>query len=265
MLRVLREIGNALHRGRAGADYRNLLVAKLGEIPGRIAASIVVVPAAGMEGVAFVSVDSRDTWKLGPIERPVRHHDEPRAHRIVAIGCDNPSALVFVPADFLDLSLEAHVAIEIEFLCDSARVLEDLRRVGVLFLGDITGLFEQRQIDVRLDIALRARIAIPVPGAAEVAALLDHADTLNARLAQSGARHQAAEAAADDDHLDFVVQRFAREPRLDVRIVDITFEVAFHFDELLIAVDAEPLVALGAILFAQLTGIEIEPTIAAGI
>ena len=57
-----------------------------------------------------------------------------------------------------------------------------------------------------------AGIAVPVPRAAEVAALLDDADVVDARLAQPRAGEQAAEAAADDQHLDLVGQRLALEP-----------------------------------------------------
>jgi uncharacterized lipoprotein YbaY len=40
----------------------------------------------------------------------------------------------------------------------------------------VPGLFEQGHVDHRGSVALRAGIAIPVPGAAEIAALLDDAD-----------------------------------------------------------------------------------------
>ena len=81
----------------------------------------------------------------------------------------------------------------------------------VLLLRDVADLLEQRQVDVRLDVAHRARVAVPVPGAAEVAALLDDADVVDAGLAQPRAGEQAAEAAADDDDVDLVGERLALE------------------------------------------------------
>ena len=66
---------------------------------------------------------------------------------------------------------------------------------------------------------MRARVAVPVPGATEVAALLDDADVVEAGLSQPGAGEQAAEAAADDDELDFVGQRLPIIGGLDVGIV----------------------------------------------
>jgi hypothetical protein len=44
----------------------------------------------------------------------------------------------------------------------------------------VPGFFQQGHIDQRSRIALRAGISVPVPGTAEVAALLDDADILDA-------------------------------------------------------------------------------------
>src|ERR1700730_5836273 len=104
-------------------------------------------------------------------------------------------------------------------LTDAARVLEDLERIGIPLFRHIAGLFEQRQIDVRLDVALRTRIMNPVPGAAEIATLLDDANTLHPRLAKSPCREQAAEAAADDQGFHRIVHWLPRETRIDIRIV----------------------------------------------
>ena len=126
---------------------------------------------------------------------------------------------------------------------------------GVLLLRHVADLLEQRQVDVRLDVALRARVAVPVPRAAEVAALLDEPDVVDAGLLQAGAGEQAAEATADDDDVDLVGQRLALD-RLDVRVVDVVGELARDLDVLLVAVGAQALVALGPVLLAQRVGIE---------
>ena len=163
---------------------------------------------------------------------------------------------VVVPAQLGHFGLEAGVAVEVELLADGAAVLQDLRRAAVLLLRDVADLLEQRQVDVRLDVAGGAGIAVPVPGAAEVAALLDHADVFDAGLAQARAGEQPAEAAADDDDIDLVGQRLALEARLDVRVLDEVRELAVDLDVLLVAVGAEALVALAAVLLAQLLGVE---------
>src|SRR5258708_7002345 len=110
-------------------------------------------------------------------------------------------------------------------LADTSRVLEDFGRIGVALLRHVAGLLEQRQIDVRLDVALRTGIAIPVPSAAEVAALLDNADTFHARFAKARRCEQTAEASADNHRFHRIVHRLARESRIDVRVVYIATEV----------------------------------------
>ncbi len=154
-----------------------------------------------------------------------------------------------------DLGLEAGVAIEVEELADRPAVSQDLGRPRVLLLRDITDLFQQRQVDVRLDVTHRTRVAIPVPGAPEVAALFDDPDVVDAGLAQARAGEQPAEAASDDDHLDLVFQRLALE-RGNVRVVDVPREVTDDFQVLLVAVGAQSLVALEAILLAQRIWVE---------
>src|SRR5579863_7864697 len=143
-------------------------------------------------------------------------------------------------------------------------MLEDFALIGVLLFGYVAGLFKQRQIDVGLDIALRAGIAIPIPCAAKVAGLLDYADVLKAALAQARARKQPAKATADNCNLDVLFNRFARESGIDVRIIDIAAEIALHFDVLLVPVLAYALVALLPIFFAQRIGIETQLLIAVG-
>jgi hypothetical protein len=141
---------------------------------------------------------------------------------------------------------------------DRLAVGQDLRCAGVLLGRDAAELLEQRQIDVRLDVAHRAGVAVPVPGAPEVAALLDDPDVLYARLAQPRAGEEAPEAAADHERLDLVLQRRAAEPRLDVRVLDVAREAAAHLDVLRVAVGAQPLVALRAVARAQRVGVEAE-------
>src|SRR5205085_11440295 len=124
--------------------------------------------------------------------------------------------------------------------------------------GNAVQLFEQRHVDVGLDVAHRARIAVPVPRAAEVAAALDDAYVLDAGFAQASAREQTAEAAADDDDLDLVEERRALEALLDVGILDVVGELPVHLDVLVVAVRTEPFLALLLVLLAQRLRVEAE-------
>src|SRR5207237_7313375 len=120
---------------------------------------------------------------------------------------DDPTTGVLVPADVGHLGLEARVVVQPEVLADVLAVLEDLGRVRVLLLGHVADFFEQRQVDVGLDVAHRARVAVPVPRAAEVAALLDDAHVVDAGFVQTRPRHYPTEAAADYGDLDAVGKR----------------------------------------------------------
>jgi hypothetical protein len=68
----------------------------------------------------------------------------------------------------------------------------------------ISQLFKHRQIKRSLRIARCARIAVPIPYAAEIGASLQDADTCDTRLAQIGAEQQGAQPTADDEHVDLI-------------------------------------------------------------
>ena len=106
VLRILGEIGDALDGRRAGADNRHALVGEFVQVAGGITASVAVVPTAGVEGVALVGVDAGDAGQFGPVQRPVGHDDEACPEAIIAVGSDDPAALLFVPGDGFDLGLE---------------------------------------------------------------------------------------------------------------------------------------------------------------
>lgn len=81
---------------------------------------------------------------------------------------------------------------------------EDLGRVRVLFTRNVADFFEQRQIDIRLHITGRTRIAIPVPGPPDIPAFFDQADIFNTGLAKVRGCQQATETTPHDHHIDFV-------------------------------------------------------------
>ena len=194
---------------------------------------------------------------FGRFSGPFAMHDEARAHPIAAVRRDDPARAASSQRISVTSVWKQRVAVEVELPRRSRGCARGSRARGEYFSRrDVAELFEQRQVDVRLDVARAPGIAVPVPGAAEVAALLDDADVLDAGLAQPRAGEQAAEAAADHDDVDLVGERRAREAGLDVRIVDEVREVALDLDVLLVAVVRAALVALVAVLLAQRVGIE---------
>src|SRR3546814_15133773 len=87
-----------------------------------------------------------------------------------------------------------------------------------------------------------ARIAIPVPCAAEIAALLDNANIVESGLAQFRANHQPADAAPDDGDFDMIMQRCAHDG-LDIGVVGVVRELRLCLNILLVPVRPPPAVA----------------------
>ena len=234
MAGLFADVRNALHRGRPGSDDADALALEAGQVAVGVPTRVFVVPSAGVEGVALEGADAGDARQLGPVERTIGHRDKAGAHDIAAVGLDDPAAVVVIPAHGRDFRLEAGVVVEPKALADRSRVGQDLRREAVLLLRHVAEFLEQGQIDVRLDVALGTRVAVPVPRAAEVAAFLDDANVLDARLAQPRTGQEAAEAATDHHDIDVVLKRLAFAS-LDVGVVDEVRKATTHFDVLLVA------------------------------
>ena len=256
LIGVLTQVRYALNRRRSRSDDSDALTFQSDEATLGRTAGVRVVPTAGVKGVTLERLDTRNTRQLGSMQRPIGHHHETRAHLVTAVGGDDPAADGVVPAHFGHFGLEARVAVEIEVTTDGLAVREDFRCFRVLLLRDVPDFLEKRQIDVRLDVAGRTGIAVPVPGAAEVATLFDHAEVVDAGLTQSGTGQQAAETTTDDGHLNLVEQRLTIDGR-DVRVFEVVREVARDHLVLLVAIGAQALVALGPVLVTKLVGVEV--------
>jgi hypothetical protein len=101
---------------------------------------------------------------------------------------------------------------------DALALRQDLRPVRVLLGRAVAGLFQERHIDQGGGVALRAWIAVPVPGAAEVGAFLDDPHIGHPRFGQPRAGDQPGEPAADEGEGDVVVDGRAlgwRERRVE--------------------------------------------------
>ena len=120
------------------------------------------------------------------------------------------------------------MVVESELLGHVLAVFEDLEARGELHRRDVTHLLEQRQIAIGFDVAGDAWIAVPVPGAADIAALLAETHVSEAGFAQPVPQQQSAEAGADHQDLALVGERFARDRRLRIDVVQIFLELAFH-------------------------------------
>ena len=197
--------------------------------------------------MALEGLDAGNAGKLRNVQRAGADADELRGEAVAAIGVDHPALGCVVPFEVLHLGVEQRVVVEAELAADAPALREDFGRVGVLLARPVPGLLEQRHVDHRGRVALGAGIAVPVPGAAEVAALLDDADVRDAGLDQPRAGHQPRESAADKGEGHMVGLGLPRGERR-VGVVQVVREAAFQPQVLAVAVGPQPLVALGAVL-----------------
>ena len=256
---MLAEKGHGLDRRAAGADHRDTLVRELRQAAVVIAARVVVVPPGRVEGVAREVADAWDTRQLGPVRGPGGLHHEAGANVVVPVRGDAPAPVVLVPAHLRDARLEDGPVVEPEVLRHPLAVVEDLGRVGVFLLRHEAGFLEQRQVAIGLDVALRARVTVPVPRPAEIPAGVDDAEVGDAPLLQPGPGHQAAEPGADHGDVDLYIERLAVEVGVGVGIVvGIVGELGRRLDVLVLAVRANPLVPLDAVFLAQGARIEVQ-------
>ncbi len=100
-------------------------------------------------------------------------------------------------------------------------------------------------------------VAVPVPGAPEVGPGFDDAERRHTTLGQPRGRQQPAEATADDDHIDVLVDRVAGGLSAGQRVdLDEAGQLATGFAVLVDAVGAQPLVALAPVALAQRLWVE---------
>ena len=139
-----------------------------------------------------------------------------------------PPPAVLVPLGRLDGGVEQAVVVEAELGGHLLAVLEDLEPRGELHRRDVAHLLEQREVAVRLDVAGDARVAVPVPRAADVAALLAEADVDEPGLAQLVPQQQPGEPGADDEDVALVGQRLPRHRVGRVDVLEVLGELALH-------------------------------------
>ena len=129
-------------------------------------------------------------------------------------------------------------------------IAEDFRRLGVFLCRDVAGFLKQRQVDIAFNVASRARIAVPIPGAAEITCPIDDAEILDALLPQARTGEKPAEAAADDCDLCFFDDRRARKAWFDIRVGVEVAENGVGIKILVRTIGPQALVAFDAVFFS---------------
>jgi hypothetical protein len=138
-----------------------------------------------VEAMALEGLDTRDAGQLRPVQWTAGDDHEAAVHGVAAVGGDQPSVFILQPAHLADLGLKAGQATQIELLANPTRMRTDLVAETIFFLGNVTCLFQQRQVDVTFDVALCTWIPIPIPGASKVAAFLYDANIIDPGFVQA--------------------------------------------------------------------------------
>ena len=174
-----------------------------------------------------------------------------------------PDFLCFIPAQFSDLGMEQRVVIEIILAADALALFKNLRCESIFARRHMAGLFQQRHINERRGIAHGPWVAIPIPGTAEVSALFDNADVLDAVFDATRAGNQPRETTANESEGHMVFFRFALCAG-HIRVFQVVRQLLLDFDVLIVSVFAQSLVTLLAILLAQYFFIELNRFVVRG-
>jgi hypothetical protein len=79
------------------------------------------------------------------------------------LGLDNPFVFSGIPVHLLGLLPEYRSASQVPSVCDPVCLSSQLGAVGLFMLRHISGLLQQRHVDVALYIAHKPWVAVPVP------------------------------------------------------------------------------------------------------
>ena len=128
--------------------------------------------------------------QLGHVQRTRAHRHVLGGELVAPVGAMMPQRLRSSQTSSVTWVWNSALSYRPYCLPMRSAVLEDFRRVGVLFARHVAGFFEQRHVDERSGVAHGAGIAVPVPGAAEVAAFFQNPHVVDALFDQAGTGHQ---------------------------------------------------------------------------
>src|SRR6185436_4855669 len=157
-------------------------------------------PASGEINRALEILDAVDLRRLWRGETAGGHDVIAAGHARTVVGDQLPALAAVIPVCGLDPGAEADVATEVVTIGDEAEIAQDFRLRCVFFRpGPFAVEFGIERVAVvhGLDVAACAGIAVPVPGAADIAGVLDH-DGGEAGLAKAMQKIKAGKPGAND-------------------------------------------------------------------
>ena len=192
---LLGDRGRCLDAGRSGAENGDALALEL---------DLFARPTAGVVEFALEALDARNVGQVRFGQGPRSADEEAGLIAIALVGADRPGLRFLVPVRLVDRGVELDVAAQIVAIGEVERIGQDFGLGGVT-LGPVPFLIEfvvpRHRIVHRRHVAARARITVPVPGSADIAAALDH-QRRQPQLAQLDQHVHAAKARADHDRIE---------------------------------------------------------------
>ncbi len=193
--RLARDLRDRLDRGRARADHPDPQAAEV---------DALVRPLGGVVPAAAERLKPGDVGPLHRRQVPDGEHAGASRHPLAAPGGQRPGAGVVVEHGAGDGRAERDIAAQVEAVGDVLEVAQDLGLRGVALRPPPLGQQLRREgvgvVDA-LDVAARARVPVPVPGAADVVAPLEGAGA-QPEGAQAMEQVEAREAGADDRDIE---------------------------------------------------------------
>jgi hypothetical protein len=189
---------DGLHTCRAGADHSDTFAGKIDRL---------FRPARGVKGLSLERIASLDARQGGRGERTDRSHKKAARMLATVFQRDAPVSRILIVNRSDNPAPELDVTPQVELVGNMVAIAQGFRLAGKVlgpfpFLQQF--LREGIAIGIAFGIETRAGIAIPVPGAADIGAGLEHADA-QAELAQPVELVHARQASANDDGV--VVER----------------------------------------------------------
>ena len=183
-----------LHTGRPRANHRHALARE---------AHGFMWPAIGMEGLASKAFNARDARQRISGKRAKGGDQEAAVMLSARIQRHCPALRGFIEMRAHDAAIELDMAAQIEPVCHVLQIAQCFGLRGEMlapapFLQQLIG--KGIAVGVAFRIKPRAGVAIPIPGAAQIAAGLEHLDAI-AKLPQAIELVKARNAGADDDHI----------------------------------------------------------------
>src|SRR5258705_10917305 len=91
-------------------------------------------------------------------------------------------------------------------LSDALEVGENLWLVCILLGRNVPKLFQERKVNIRLHVTLRARVPVSIPNSAHIGRNIDQPNALQSCLPEACCYGQAGYARAKNRHIDIVLK-----------------------------------------------------------